>query len=60
MWDFYLAGSEGSFLYAEMNNFQIQFSKNQHALPYSRVYIEVEEDRLRKLEQGAPNKVKAN
>ena len=60
MWDFYLAGSEGSFLYAEMNNFQIQFSQNQHALPYTRGYIEAEENRLRQLEQGAPNKVKAN
>ncbi len=52
MWDFYLAGSECSFLYAEMNNFQIQFGKNQHVLPYTRNYIEAEEERLRKLEQG--------
>ena len=60
MWDFYLAGSEGSFLYAEMNNFQIQFSKNQHALPYTRTYIEAEEERLRKLEQGATKKRNAD
>ncbi len=60
MWDFYLAGSEGSFLYAEMNNFQIQFSKNQHALPYTRNYIEAEEERLRKLERGQAEKVKAS
>ena len=48
MWDFYLAGSECSFLYAEMNNFQIQFSKNQHALPYTRAYIEDVEKLLAK------------
>ena len=60
MWDFYLAGSEGSFLYAEMNNFQIQFSKNQHALPYTRNYIEAEEERLRKLEKGYTQKVKVS
>ena len=59
MWDFYLAGSEGSFLYAEMNNFQIQFSKNQHALPYTRNYIEAEEERLRRLEKDPTKKVKA-
>jgi cyclopropane-fatty-acyl-phospholipid synthase len=60
MWDFYLAGSEGSFLYAEMNNFQIQFSKNQHALPYTRNYIEAEEERLRELENGPVKKINAN
>jgi cyclopropane-fatty-acyl-phospholipid synthase len=54
MWEFYLAGSECSFLYAGMNNFQIQFGKSQHVLPLTRSYIEAEEDRLRKLESKIP------
>jgi cyclopropane-fatty-acyl-phospholipid synthase len=53
MWDFYLAGSECSFLYAEMNNFQIQFAKHQHVMPFTRTYIEAEEARLRLLEKRA-------
>ena len=50
MWEYYLAGSECSFRFALMNNFQIQFSKNQHVLPLTRGYVEVEEERLRKIE----------
>ncbi|MDE2445939.1 MAG: class I SAM-dependent methyltransferase [Alphaproteobacteria bacterium] len=53
MWDFYLAGSECSFLYAEMNNFQIQFAKHQHVMPFTRSYVEQEEARLRQLEKSA-------
>jgi cyclopropane-fatty-acyl-phospholipid synthase len=54
MWEFYLAGSECSFLYAGMNNFQIQFGKDQNVLPLTRSYIEEEESRLRDLESKSP------
>ena len=54
MWECYLAGSEASFRYGGMNNFQIQFGKNQHVLPLTRNYIETEETRLRKLEGKTP------
>ena len=39
MWEFYLAVSECAFRYVGMNNFQIQFVKNQNALPLTRNYI---------------------
>jgi cyclopropane-fatty-acyl-phospholipid synthase len=52
MWEFYLAGSECAFRYGGMNNFQIQFVKNQNVLPLTRDYIQNEEARLRKLERG--------
>ena len=54
MWEFYLAGSECAFRYGGMNNFQIQFGKNQHVLPLTRDYIQAEEERLRKIEQKTP------
>jgi cyclopropane-fatty-acyl-phospholipid synthase len=54
MWEFYLAGSECAFRFGGMNNFQIQFGKNQHVLPLTRNYIETEEARLRKLESKTP------
>ena len=54
MWEFYLAGSECAFRYGGMNNFQIQFGKNQHVLPMTRDYIFTEEDRLRKIERKTP------
>jgi cyclopropane-fatty-acyl-phospholipid synthase len=53
MWEFYLAGSECSFRFIGMNNFQIQFCKDQHELPYTRDYIMAAEERLRKLEPTA-------
>lgn len=54
MWEFYLAGSECAFRFGGMNNFQIQFGKNQHILPLTRDYIFHEEGRLRKIEQKTP------
>lgn len=54
MWEFYLAGSECAFRFGGMNNFQIQFGKNQHILPLTRDYIVHEEDRLRKIERKTP------
>jgi cyclopropane-fatty-acyl-phospholipid synthase len=37
-----------------MNNFQIQFVKNQHALPLTRNYMIAEEDRLREIDSRLP------
>jgi cyclopropane-fatty-acyl-phospholipid synthase len=54
MWEFYLAGSECAFRFAGMNNFQIQFGKNQHVLPITRDYIDAEEQRLKSLERRSP------
>jgi cyclopropane-fatty-acyl-phospholipid synthase len=54
MWEFYLAASETSFRYSGMNNFQIQFCKNQHALPMTRNYMQIEEERLRSVDSKQP------
>jgi len=54
MWEFYLAASECAFRYAGMNNFQIQFVKNQHVLPLTRNYIAEEEQRLRAIDSKLP------
>ncbi len=54
MWEFYLAGSECAFRFGGMNNFQIQFSKNQHLIPLTRDYIAAEEARLKAIEQKTP------
>jgi cyclopropane-fatty-acyl-phospholipid synthase len=54
MWEFYLAASECAFRFGGMNNFQIQFGKNQNIMPLTRTYIETEEHRLRKLEAKTP------
>jgi cyclopropane-fatty-acyl-phospholipid synthase len=54
MWEFYLAVSEAAFRYAGLNNFQIQFTKNQQALPVVRNYIIEEEERLRGIDSQMP------
>ncbi len=54
MWEFYLVTSECAFRYAGMNNFQIQFVKNQHALPLTRNYMFEEEERLRMIDSRLP------
>ncbi|MFL5260437.1 MAG: class I SAM-dependent methyltransferase [Hyphomicrobiales bacterium] len=54
MWEFYLAASETSFRFGGMNNFQIQFARNQHALPMTRNYMLEEEERLREIDQKRP------
>ncbi|MBI3672422.1 MAG: SAM-dependent methyltransferase, partial [Rhizobiales bacterium] len=54
MWEFYLAASEAAFRFAGMNNFQIQFTKNQHVLPMTRGYIAEQENGLRAEEQKRP------
>ncbi|MBG1231934.1 SAM-dependent methyltransferase [Aestuariivirga litoralis] len=50
LWEFYLASSETAFRFLGMNNFQIQFGRDQHYLPFTRDYIMAEEARLRLLE----------
>ncbi len=54
MWEFYLAASECAFRFSGMNNFQIQFTKNLHALPLTRNYMIEEEERLRKIDSRRP------
>jgi cyclopropane-fatty-acyl-phospholipid synthase len=54
MWEFYLAASEMAFRFSGMNNFQIQFSKDQNVLPLTRDYIHEQENRLRKIEGKTP------
>jgi cyclopropane-fatty-acyl-phospholipid synthase len=54
MWEFYLAASECAFRFAGMNNFQIQFAKNQHVLPLTRNYMIAEEERLRDIDSKRP------
>jgi cyclopropane-fatty-acyl-phospholipid synthase len=57
MWDFYLAASECAFRFGGMNNFQIQFTQSQHALPLTRDYIAQAEEQLRQREQESRLKV---
>ena len=54
MWEFYLAASECAFRFAGMNNFQIQFARNQHVLPLTRNYMIEEEERLRQRDSRRP------
>jgi cyclopropane-fatty-acyl-phospholipid synthase len=39
MWEFYLAGAEMGFRHGSHMNFQIQLTKNRHALPITRDYM---------------------
>lgn len=47
MWCYYLAGSHAAFAWGQMVNFQIQFTRDRHALPITRDYMVEEERRLR-------------
>lgn len=58
MWEFYLASSELSFRYLGLNNFQLQATGNQYALPLTRDYIAREETRLRRIEDKFGNSPK--
>ena len=55
MWEFYLVGAELSFRHLLMNNFQIQFTLDQNALPVTRDYMTAEEARLRLVETKSKN-----
>ncbi len=46
MWEFYLASSEAAFRWFGMMNFQIQLTKQVSALPMTRDYMVLEEQRL--------------
>jgi len=52
MWEFYLAGSEASFRWQDMVNFQIQIAKRRDALPVTRDYIADAEKRLNAHDSG--------
>ncbi|WP_028033438.1 cyclopropane-fatty-acyl-phospholipid synthase family protein [Chelativorans sp. J32] len=52
MWEFYLAGSEASFRWQDMVNFQIQITKRRDALPVTRDYMLEVERRLNALDNG--------
>ena len=39
MWTFYLAGAAASFESGAMCNYQIQYARHRHALPYTRDYM---------------------
>jgi len=47
MWEFYLAGSETSFEYQDLMNFQMQIAMHQEAVPLTRNYMWEAEERLR-------------
>ncbi len=46
MWTFYLAGAAVAFESGAMCNYQIQYARHRHALPYTRDYMGEAEDRL--------------
>jgi len=52
MWEFYLSSSELSFRHFGLNNFQLQATRHQEALPLTRDYIMREENRLKRLERA--------
>lgn len=52
MWEFYLASSEMSFRKQNVMNFQIQLTKRQDVVPFTRDYIGDAEQRLRGIEQA--------
>jgi cyclopropane-fatty-acyl-phospholipid synthase len=54
MWEFYLTGAETAFRYSGLNNFQIQFTRDQHVLPMTRNYMIAEEERLRAIDSKSP------
>ena len=55
MWEFYLASSEMSFRKQNMMNFQIQLTRRQDVLPFTRDYIGRAEARLAAVERaGSP------
>ncbi|MBA3896133.1 MAG: class I SAM-dependent methyltransferase [Sphingomonadaceae bacterium] len=47
MWRFYLAGNVAGFQWGGMCNYQVQIARSRDALPITRDYMAVEEERLR-------------
>ncbi|GGD85538.1 cyclopropane-fatty-acyl-phospholipid synthase [Aureimonas endophytica] len=52
MWEFYLAGSEASFRFWDLNVFQFQIARRHGAVPITRDYIAEAERQLRLREAG--------
>jgi cyclopropane-fatty-acyl-phospholipid synthase len=57
MWEFYLAGSETSFQYQNLMNFQMQIAMHQEALPLTRNYLWEAEERLRAADRRGSGRV---
>ena len=57
MWEFYLASSEMSFRKQNMMNFQIQLTRRQDVVPFTRDYISREEARLAAVERAISPKL---
>ena len=52
MWEFYLSGSEASFRWQDLVNFQIQLTRRNDVLPMTRDYIGKAEKALAMHEMG--------
>jgi cyclopropane-fatty-acyl-phospholipid synthase len=48
LWQFYLAGAAGAFRYGGLVNFQLQYAKNRDALPITRDYMGLAEEKYGK------------
>jgi len=59
MWEFYLAGSEASFRWQDMVNFQIQITKRNDTLPITREYIHEGEMELAHADKAASTEAAA-
>jgi cyclopropane-fatty-acyl-phospholipid synthase len=56
LWDFYLVSSEVAFRTGNLDNFQIQLSRQLDALPLTRQYMSDAEDALRRKESAAADR----
>ena len=56
MWEFYLAASEAAFRLGDLNVFQLQFVRDQKALPLTRDYMHRAEESLRLNEAASPRR----
>ena len=52
MWEYFLATAEIAFRFRDMMVFQIQICKEQEGVPLTRNYINLEEERLRQLDNS--------
>ena len=52
MWLYYLAGAEQSFRHGGMVNWQLQYVKDRAAIPMTREYMDIENERLRGTEEA--------
>ena len=54
MWEFYLAGGIVAFENGAMNNYQVQYIRDRHAVPITRDYMAGAEERYRQAAIAAP------